>query len=216
MRAVIQLSMILIIISLAVGCTTTRVSDTSRTGLEQLLISKAVDQMLDGTPLPPVSGRKVFLDTQYLDSVDKGYVIGSLRRRLLNNGAMLTDKKEDSELTLEVCSGGIGTDNVNSFVGIPGMAMPGPLPIQIPEVRMFEKASQFGTAKISLVAYSTANGQLVFDSGSGLARSDDNRWSLMGVGPFQTGSVRDDLRTANSRRAYSSQVANSAGETNLR
>lgn len=216
MRAAICFLLTSSLLVLSMGCTTTRTSDTSRTGMEQLLLSNAVDQTLDNTPLPPVSGRKVFLDTQFLDSVDKGYIIGSLRQRLLNNGALLSDKKEDSEMTLEVCSGGVGTDNINSFIGIPGLALPGPLPIQLPEVRMFEKVSQFGTAKISLVAYSTANGQLIFDSGKSLARSDDNRWSMMGIGPFQSGSVRQDLQTANSRRNYNSQMANSAEETKLR
>ncbi len=216
MRAAICLLFVSSLSLLTIGCTTTRTSDTSRTGMEQLLLSNAVDQTLDNTPLPPVSGRKVFLDTQFLDSVDKGYIVGSLRQRLLNSGALLSDKKEDSEITLEICSGGVGTDNINSFIGIPGMAMPGPLPIQIPEVRMFEKVSQFGTAKISLVAYTTANGQLLFDSGKSLARSDDNRWSVFGVGPFQSGSVRQDLQTANSRRSYNSQMANSTDETKLR
>lgn len=182
----------------AVGCTTARTSDTSRTGIEQLLISNAVDQTLDKLSLPPVEGRKVFIDGQYLDSVDKGYVIGSVRQRVLASGAFLVDKKEDSEITLEVCSGGVGTDSVDSYVGMPGIALPGPMPVSLPEVRLYQKKSQFGTAKISVVAYASADGRLLHDGGNALARSDDNSWSVFGVGPFQDGSVRDEVRTAQS------------------
>lgn len=185
-------------VGLATGCTKTRTSNTSRTGIEQLLLSNAVDQSLDRMVLPPLDGRKVFLDPQYLDSVDKGYIVGSLRQRLLNSGALLTDKKEDSEVTIEVCTGAVGTDDVDSYVGMPGIALPGPMPVELPEVRLFQKRSQFGTAKLNLVAYSTADGRLIFDSGPSLARSDDSNWSVLGIGPVQTGSVRDEVRMATS------------------
>lgn len=183
------------------GCTSNRTSDTARTGLEQILISNAVDQALDRLELPPVENRKVFLETQFLEAaVDKGYLIGSLRRRLLTNGAILIEKKEDSELTIEVCSGCVGTDTTSSFFGLPGMAVPGPMPIQVPEVRFYERGAQYGTAKISLVTYATQTGQLLHDSGLTIARSDDSRWSMLGAGPFYSGSVRKELQQAEAKR----------------
>ena len=178
---------------LATGCTTTRTSDTSRTGMEQLLISNAVDQTLDKTALPPVEDRKVFIEEKYLDgAVDKGYILAKMRQKLLNNGAKLVDKKEDSEITIELCSGGVGTDNVSSFIGMPGLSVPG-MPIELPEVRVYEKSSQFGTAKIGMVAYATGSGQLIYDAGTPLARADESRWSVLGIGPFQEGTVRDEV-----------------------
>jgi hypothetical protein len=182
---------------LATGCATIRTTDTSRTGLEQLLLSDAVDKSLDRTPLPPVDGRKVFVDTQFLDCVDKGYLIGSLRQRLLISGASLVDKKEDSEVTMELVSGGIGTDNSNSFMGMPSVSLPGM--ISLPEVRVYDKSKQAGTAKIAVVAYDTKTGSMLYDSGSILAISEDQRWSVMGMGPFMEGDVRNQMRSANRR-----------------
>jgi len=178
------------------GCSSIRTSDTSRTRMEQLLLSDAVDKTLDRMPMPPVEGKKVFVDTQFLDCVDKGYVVGSLRQRLLSGGAALVDKKEDSELTFEVCSGGVGTDNSGTFLGMPGLALPGPMPINLPEIRLYDKSQQAGTAKISLVAYDSGTGKLVYDSGNALALSRDQRWSLMGIGPFLDGDVRNQVRSA--------------------
>lgn len=178
------------------GCTTTRTSNTARTATEQLLISNAVDQTLAKIPLPPVEGKKVFLDEKFLDCVDKGYLIASIRERLLREGAYLVPKIEDSEITIEVRSGGLGTDNVDSFVGMPSFAVPGPLPFQIPEVRVFERTSQYGRAKIALVAMDTATGGLIFNSGRQLAQGDDSRWSLFGMGPVQSGTVQTEIKQA--------------------
>lgn len=185
---------LLILLAALVGCTTSRTTDTSRTAIEQLLISNAVDQSLEKLTLPDVAGRRVFVETQYLDSVDKGYVISSIRQRLLACGALLTNDKSESEITIEVCSGGIGTDNVDSFLGVPGFALAAPIPVAVPELRLYQRKIQYGTAKISIYAYATDDGRMLFDSGRAIARSDDNAWSFLGVGPVRHGSVRDEVR----------------------
>ncbi len=196
------------LVSFSLGCTTTRTTDTARTGLEQLLIANAVDQTLAKMALPPVDGRKVFLNDQYLDCVDKGYVVASIRQKLLSHGAMLVGKAEDSDMTIEIRAGAVGTDNVNSFVGMPSVSLPGPVPFELPEMRLWEKNSQYGTAKIGLIAFNTPTGDLVFDSGRPLARADDSRWSVMGIGPFQSGSVRDEVNLGTGDSDFAARVAN--------
>ena len=211
-----QLKFIVPLLAVAVlaGCTTTRTSDTARTGLEQLLISNAVDQTLSKTALPPVDGRKVFIEEKYIEgAVDKGYVVAKMRQRLLNSGAMLVDKKEDSEITMELSSGGIGTDSVSSFVGVPGLTVPG-LPVELPEIRVYEKSSQYGTAKIGVVAYATGNGQLIYDAGTPLARADDSNWSVFGIGPFQEGTVRQEVLTQTGDTDFTARFANTVDVRN--
>jgi hypothetical protein len=189
------------------GCSSTRTTDTARTGMEQLLISNAVDQTMSKTALPDVAGKSVYLEEKYLDSVDKGYIVGSVRRKLLSAGALLVDKKEDSQITVEVCSGGVGTDNVESYIGVPGLTVPG-LPVELPEVRLYEKKSQFGTAKLSVVAYDTPSGQLVYDGSATLARADDSNWTVFGIGPFQEGSVRTEVNRNTGNTDFTARVAN--------
>ena len=189
------------------GCSTTRTTDTARTGMEQLLISNAVDQTMAKTALPDVAGKTVYLEEKYLDSVDKGYIVGSMRRKLLNAGALLVDEKEGSQITMEVCSGGVGTDNVESFIGSPGLTVPG-LPVELPEIRLYEKKSQFGTAKLGVVAYDTPSGQMVYDGSGTLARADDSNWSVFGIGPFQEGSVRNEVNRNTGGTDVTARVAN--------
>lgn len=208
-RKIIQLIAVVVLFS---GCTTSRTTDTARTGIEQLLISNAVDQTLDKTALPSVSGRKVFVEEKYLDCVDKGYVVGSIRQRLLAGGAHLVDAKDGSEVTIEIVSGGLGTDNIESYLGVPGLTVPG-LPVELPEVRVYEKKSQFGTAKLGVVAYATTTGEMLFQSGNALARAEDSRWSMMGIGPFQEGSVNDEVNRNTVFSGVTDRVAGAVDET---
>lgn len=203
----LTLSLFMVGCAAFVGCSTTRTTDTARTGMEQLLISNAVDQTMAKTVLPDVAGQKVFLEEKYLDSVDKGYIVGSMRRKLLNAGALLVDKKEDSQVTVEMCSGAVGTDNVESFIGSPGLTVPG-LPVELPEIRLYEKKSQFGTAKLNVVAYDTPSGQMVYDGSGTLARADDENWTVLGIGPFQEGSVRSELNRNTGDTDFTARMAN--------
>ncbi len=178
------------------GCTTTGTSNTARTGMEQLLISNAVDQALSKYNFQGLAGAKVFIDNQYLEGVDKGYILGSLRDRALQHGVRLVAKAEEADIVMEVRSGGVGTDSTETYVGMPGIAIPGPMPVELPEVRVWNRSSQLGTAKLGIVAYDVKQGHLIDFGGFSLARSDDTNWFLLGIGPFQNGTVREEVSLA--------------------
>ena len=178
------------------GCTTTRTTDTARTGMEQLLISNAVDQALNKYDFQALQGKSVFIDEKYLDSVDKGYLLSSIRERVLYNGGRIAPKAEDSDVTLEIRSGSVGTDNLETFVGIPNMSVPGIVPIEIPEVKLWNRTSQMGTAKLGILAYETKTGAVYQQGGQALARSDDTKWFVVGLGPFQSGTVKNEVQSS--------------------
>lgn len=175
------------------GCASIRHSDTARTGVEQLLISSAVDGALNKVDLRPISGAKVFLDTQYLDSVDKNYILISLHQRLLANQCTLVSKAEESDVVLEVGSGGVGTDGSEFYLGFPGVSLPAPAPVMIPKIALFQRNRSIGTAKLSLVAYDTRSKRPVINNGYALARADHRNWQVLGLGGQQSGSVHREL-----------------------
>lgn len=189
--------------SLAAGCTSTKMSHTSRTGVEQLLISNAVDQALNKSDFRTFQGQNLFIEEKYLDSVDKTYILGSVRHRALIAGANLVAKPEEADIVLEVRSGGVGTDTKDSFLGMPQMSVPGPLPLSIPEVRLMSRTSQTGTAKLGLVAYDAKTKQVLGNGGVSLAKSDDNNWFVMGLGPYQNGTLQSEVRRGVHSRASS-------------
>ena len=162
--------------------------------MEQLLISNAVDQSLGRIDFTPLAGRTVFLDTTLIDCVDKNYIIASTRSRIFQAGGRLVDEKEKAEIAVELRSGAVGTNQSEMFVGMPAIAVPGPLPIAIPEVKLWSRSTQTGTAKLGLVAYETDSREVIGTGGTILARSDDSNTFFMGMGPWQSGSVRKEVK----------------------
>jgi hypothetical protein len=173
------------------GCTSLKTTNTARSSTEQMLVSNAVDQALDKIDFSPLSGHAVFLDEKYVDCIDKAYVIGSIRHRLLQVGSRLTDKVDDAELVVEPRSGTIGTANSETYVGIPEITLPGML--TLPEVRVATRSQQIGVAKIGIAAYDRKTRTALGVGGVTLAKSDDSNLSIFGVGPFQSGSIRNEI-----------------------
>jgi hypothetical protein len=178
------------------GCATIKQSDTARTGVEQVLISSAVDRALDQVDLTPLRGAKVFVDPQYLDCVDKNYVFISLNQRLLAAGATLADKADAGDVVLQVGSGGVGTDRHDMFIGITEIPLPPPSPIAIPQFSLFDRARANGTAKLRIIAFDAKTRAPIINSGVLLARSDYKTWKLFGGGSYETGSIQHDLVAA--------------------
>jgi len=185
-------SIALVLLSALSGCATMKESDTSRTGLEQLLVSGAVDQSLAKIDFSPVSNAKVFLKTDFLDCVDKNYILLSTRSKLLSNRCTLVDKAEDADVVMEIASGGVGTDRTELVVGSP--EIPLGLMGSVPKVNIYERKKAMGTAKLVIIATDTQSKQSVINSGFSLARSDHQHWTLMGTSPILSGSVADQLK----------------------
>lgn len=175
-----------------VGCATMKESDTARTGLEQLLISNAVDQSLAKVDFKPISGAKVHLKTDFLDCVDKNYILLSTRSKLLANQCTIVDKPEDADVVMEIASGGVGTDRTDLTVGSP--EIPLGLMGSVPKISVYERKKAMGTAKLAIIATDTKTKQPIINSGYSLARSDHQHWTMMGAGPVLSGSVADQLK----------------------
>ncbi|MCA9046820.1 MAG: hypothetical protein KDA69_20995, partial [Planctomycetaceae bacterium] len=103
----------------AVGCSTAQTSNTARSSTEQLLVSNAIDQSLNKIDFSTVAGYSVYLNDAYVDCVDKNYVIGAVRHRILNSGGRLVANADEADIVLELRSGGVGTSMSESYVGIP-------------------------------------------------------------------------------------------------
>lgn len=176
------------------GCTATSTSNTARTAKEQMLLSNAVDQSLDKVDFTPVYSQKVFIEEKYLECVDKSYVIGSIRHRVLRAGGMIAPAADSADVILEVRSGGVGTDTADSYIGVPEITLPGML--TLPEVRLTQKKSQYGYSKLGLVLLDAKSRTVLGDGGIAMAQSDDNNWYALGVNIYTGGSLQKDVETA--------------------
>lgn len=184
-------SCLILLALLAAGCSTTKQSNTARTAREQLLISGAIDQSLSKVDFSSLNGQKVYLEEKYLECTDKGYLVSSIRHRAMYNGAHIVAKPEEADIVLELRSGGVGTDMADSYVGIPEIVLPGMM--TLPQVKFINKTNQTAVAKIGLVAYDAKSQEMLGSGGVSAALADDNNWFVLGMGPYQNGTVKKEM-----------------------
>jgi hypothetical protein len=185
------------LVGLLAGCGTTRSTDTSRTATEQLLISDAVDRAVSEINFRVLAGRNVYFDPQYLkvaNADDNQYLTSTLRQHLLASGCVLSEKREEAEFIVEARSGAIGTDRHELLYGIPatnlGTISPVPgVPAAIPEIPFAKRTSQRGVAKLAVFAYERQSGEPVWQSGVSQYTSNSRNVWVLGIGPFQSGTI---------------------------
>ncbi|MCI0359416.1 MAG: hypothetical protein L0211_13140 [Planctomycetaceae bacterium] len=178
----------------------------SRLATEQLVVSDAVDRAVAEIDFTPLSGRKVYFDTKYLDGVKLSpagnieYVVSSLRQQMAAYDLRLQEKPEQAEFIVEARVGVMANDGHEVTYGIPGSAamttasvfLTSPVAAPaMPELSLGRRNHQQGTAKIGLFAYDRQTREPVWQSGlaKGASRARD-LW-LFGLGPFENrGPVR--------------------------
>ncbi len=206
-----------VVLGLAGGCGTTRITDTLRTGTEQLLVSNAIDQAVSELDFQCLAGKPVYFDPQYLEGVvDRGYLISSLRQHLLASGCRLQEDRAKAAYVVEVRSGGVGTDRHALLVGVPQMNVPTLVPgqpAQIPEIPLAKKTDQQGIAKIAVFAYNRLTGQPVWQSGVVQAASTSKDTWLLGAGPFQQGTIFKETQFAGQPLSFPHLIGKAESES---
>src|SRR5262245_1988716 len=182
------------------GCAAGCGINKSRLATEQLVISDAVDQAVAAIDFSPLSGRKVYFDTQYLDGVNMGpngnvkYVVSSLRQQMLAYDCRLQEKPETAELVVEGRIGALANDGHEVTYGVPGSAamasasafMSSPITVpSMPELSLGRRNHHAGTAKLGLFAYDRATREPVWQAGVTKATSEARDAWILGLGPYQ-------------------------------
>ena len=163
------------------GCTSSNITEPKRSGIEQLLLSTAVDEALAEVELPDVQGEDVFIDTAYFESYDHPYVLGAIRALLNQNGARLKTKREDATLIVEPRSGALGTDSATSLLGIPEVPLLVPTTgggATTPEISLYASHTFDTVSKLALLAY-RPDGENVFDTGPLVGKSHFHKYTIL-------------------------------------
>ena len=184
------------------GCGTTRWSDTSRTGTEQLLISNAIDRVVTEIDFSPMRGRRCFLDTTAIaQTTDRDYLAMTLRQHLALAGAILVSGEAEADYIVEVRAGAVGTDRDDFLLGIPATTLP-MIPgspyaaASIPEIPFVKQTRHRGVAKIALFAYNRTTGTPVWASGNNQSESTARNLWFAGAGPLTRGTIYSEATFA--------------------
>lgn len=200
------------------GCGTTREYNAT----QQLVMSDAVDRSISAIDFRPMSGRKVYLDTSYLRQV-KGdqfvnaeYVTSSLRQQIVGAGCLIQDASTDAEIIIEARIGTLGSDDHRVTFGIPennslasaaSLLPSGPQVGTIPEIAFARREAREAAAKVAAFAYDRVTRAPIWQSGVRPATATARDTWVMGVGPFQGGSIRRQTKLAGSGIKFGNQQA---------
>lgn len=174
---------LVVLILAQLGCSMTRDTQPPRTATEQMLIGQAVVVAVEQHDFQPLADRQVHLDTQYLDRVDQGFLVGEVRAAILRAGGRLSESASGAEVIFELRSPGIGIDQTHSLLGLPAIPifLPGFGGMETPEIAIYKREWQQGAAGVAFIAYEKATGKalIIADPRYGLSRMDDE--SLLAI-----------------------------------
>lgn len=186
------------------GCGTTK----QNMATEQMLNSDAVDAAVAKIDFTPLSGEKIYFDTKYMTNykgvgfVTSEYVISSLRQQMSAAGILIQNEMDTATYVIEGRIGVLGTDSHEVVYGIPSNSplnsaaqvaaattTGAPVPATIPELSLARRNDQAASAKIGLFCYEKSTREVVWQSGSSVAKATAKDLWVMGIGPFQKGSI---------------------------
>lgn len=198
-RLAIALTCLLALVGLS--CSTIRVTDPPRSATEQFLMSEAARKAVDQLSAEALRDRSVYIDTSYLVSAaypspENLFLVAELRSKLLVGGVRLADKRDKSQIILEIRSGGIGVDRLEYLLGLPAIYISGAAtsatanaPVATPELAIVKNTRQKGFASAAFVAYWTDTGELVSSSGPFVGKTLREDWWIFGLGPRTIGNI---------------------------
>ena len=153
-----KLCLLLVASALTAGCASRKFSTTSRSAIEQLLLSGAVDRLLEKLDMPMLRGTKLFVDFANLEGTDVMYVKVALRARLAHQGATLVGAADKADYVMEVASGALATEHKSGLIGLPSIPVP-QAGMPTPEVPFYKAVEQ--TAIVKLLIFVHKGGQFV-------------------------------------------------------
>ena len=174
-----------------VGCGTTKFSDTGRTATEQLLISSAMEDVVDEYDYSRLAGLKIHIKIAN-SPTDAEYLKSLVRQQLAANGAFVRDSIDDADYVLEVAPGAVGTNRYELMYGIPETSIPAigtyTAATAIPEFALIKRTDQKAQVKLNMWAYNKTTGAIIWQSGLKTKSSNiRDRW-IFGAGPFTDAS----------------------------
>ena len=191
-------AVILAIVSLCLaGCSSRLVTHTSRSAIEQMLLTRAVDKALAKFSLAKLNGAKVFMDGTNLAAVDAPYIKTAARARLSELGATLVAEAGDADLIVEIACGALGTEFKTGTVGLPPLPVPNS-PIPLPEISLYKSSERTGIVKLLIFVH--AKGRFVA-ANHYYAKADRSEsfvfwWRLQSRDDVREGWERADLKLA--------------------
>jgi hypothetical protein len=135
-------------------------SNTSRTPVEQLLLSQSLERSLTDAIPPTPPGQTVVVEVGSL-SADEKFAGSLIERWLVREGLLLPKDKDGKEaLLVRVTLLAFGTEQEETFFGIPAIQS-SLIPVSLPELAFYKAVRQRGYARLSMDILDKKTGQFL-------------------------------------------------------
>jgi hypothetical protein len=200
-------------IILVAGCSTTRRNtQSSRTAVEQLLLSEAVKRSFPSHPgefLPIPRGASVAINTVGM-TADQAFLQQVLAGWLGQQGYLVQKDGKDATHRIDVVVEALGTELSSAFMGMPPVQSQF-IPFSLPELALFKSQYQTGYAKFHLNVFGLPAGNFLGSTSAFLADAYYNDYTVL----FMLSHTFTDLPSVPelgsfNRKPAGSQVENQA------
>ena len=179
---------------LAGGCTAPRITNTARSGVEQLLISRVVEECVDQMSFDDIAGHTVALDYSYFaPQGDKEYVQACLETKLLCSDITIVPA-DKAEYTIRLYCGALATDDTKFNIGTPELPVPVPqstIQIVIPELSVVKRITRTAVGRFSVVVLDNKTQKPAFIMREVSSRTVYNDWIVFFFIPYHSTDTTD-------------------------
>lgn len=191
-------SMVILAALLAAGCTSGRITTTTRTAVEQALLSQTTEESIGKMKFDGLSG-KVFIRKDYCTVPDSEYIIGTLQKHFLDMGLAVADDcttvSADTVVYPVVAHGGI--DDTTVMIGVPSIPMTlGNLGnVTLPEIALFKYSSQTARNRMYVMAKNMKTKKLTCETETVATEKYYDRYVLFFVFSFRLSDLKAPYST---------------------
>lgn len=160
-------------------------TNTTKSGVEQLLVAKALDHALHEASLS-VRGATIYVDVASLMWDEEHYIDRAFTHWFLKNGALITEDATKADLIASVLVKCAGTDGNQFYFGLPSLPIPG-VNVSTPVLSVVSGASQKGYAEMEILLY-RPDGGLKEKTAPLIGTSYFKRYSILFI-PYSAGDI---------------------------
>ncbi len=172
---------------LIAGCSTTRVTQTARSGYEQRLLVRSLERAVSRLDLSRHAGKRVTLDL-YALTPDQAFAKEFVASLLDARGVEVISDAKKADLRLKIFATVLGVDRDEVLLGIPALVAP-VVAVPIPEIALFKWTRNRGHSEVEIFAYDPRTDRFVEATPAGVGRSKFDEYTILLVIHFS----RDDL-----------------------
>ncbi len=130
---------------------------TKKSGIEQLLVTKAVDEAVQKMTVD-IKGSKVFVDVACLMRDERSYIKKAFTHWFLGAGVSVVDYEWDADYIVSVLVRVAGTDGDQYLLGVPSIPVPSTIAVTIPALTIYSATNQEGRVEMEVMIYSAREG----------------------------------------------------------